>query len=218
MSPTNNGALYSWGKQAMLSDTHTFTPTLINDLRLNYTRGRFSNTVDPQYDPATGQNLNTLLGLPSITKGGLPSFNRLFPGSSLGGGGSTATGFGGAGSTNVDDREESATPSPTSSIKLWARMSIKFGGDVSHSLQNVIPLYGAFGGVYTFAAMQTNSTGTSAGTGGSPLGQFSVGRGQTNVTMRNVEVPYYYRWNAGDLFVQDDWHVKPNLTLNLGVR
>ena len=40
-------------------------------------------------------------------------------------------------------------------------MSLKFGVDVSHSLQNVIPLYGAFGGIYAFANIQTNSTGTS---------------------------------------------------------
>ena len=81
VSPTNNGAYYSWGKQAMLADTHTFSPTVLNDLRLNYTRGVFSNTVAPQWDPRTGQNLNTLFGLPSITAGGLPSFSGLFPGS-----------------------------------------------------------------------------------------------------------------------------------------
>jgi hypothetical protein len=39
VSPTNNGAQYSWGQQAMIADTHTFTPTLINDIRLNYTGG-----------------------------------------------------------------------------------------------------------------------------------------------------------------------------------
>jgi hypothetical protein len=217
VSPTNNGALYSWGQQAMISDTHTFTPTLINDLRLNYTRGRFSNTIDPVYDPSTGQNLNTQLGLPSITKGGLPSFNSLFPGSSLGGGGSTATGFGGAGSTNVDDREERYAITDIL-YKTLGTHSIKFGGDVSKAFQNVIPLYGAFGGVYTFAATQTNSTGTSAGTGGATWASFLLGVPSTNVVMRNVEVPYYYRWKSGDLFLQDDWHVKPNLTLNLGVR
>jgi hypothetical protein len=217
VSPTNNGALYSWGQQAMLSDTHTFSATLINDLRLNYTRGRFSNTIDPVYDPSTGQNLNTQFGLPSITKGGLPSFNSLFPGSSLGGGGSTATGFGGAGSTNVDDREQRYAITDIVYKQLGTH-SLKFGGDVSKSFQNVIPLFGSFGGIYTFAATQTNSNGTSTGTGGSTWASFLLGVPSTNVVMRNVIVPYYYRWKAADLFLQDDWHVKHNLTLNLGVR
>jgi hypothetical protein len=220
VSPTNNGAIYSWGKQAMLADTHTFTPTLYNDLRLNYTRGRFSQTVDPQWDPSTGQNLNTALGLPSITKGGLPSFNGLFPGSSLGGGGSTATGFGGAGSTAVDDREERYAITDIVYKNLGSH-SLKFGVDLSHSLQNVIPLYGSYGGVYTFSSVQTNSTGTSTGTGGSAWASFLLGVAGTstgNVTMRNVEVPYYYRYNTGAAFIQDDWHVKPGLTLNFGLR
>jgi len=217
VSPTNNGALYSWGRQAMLADTHTFTPTLINDIRLNYTRGRFSNTVDPQWDPYTGANLNTQLGLPSITKGGLPSFNSLFPGSSLGGGGSTATGFGGAGSTNVEDREERYAFTDIV-YKNRGNMSIKFGVDLNHALQNVLPLYGAFGGIYTFAATQTNSTGTSTGTGGSPWASFLLGVVNGSVTMRNVQIPYYYRWNSGAGFIQDDWRVKPHLSINIGLR
>jgi len=217
VSPTNNGAYYSWGKQAMLADTHTFSPTVFNDLRLNYTRGRFSNTVAPEWDPSTGQNLNTLFGLPTITKGGLPSFNSLFPGSSLGGGGSTATGFGGAGSTEEDDREERYAITDIV-YKQRGNMSLKFGVDLSHSLQNIIPLYGAFGGIYAFSNIQTDSTGTSAGTGGSPWASFLLGVTNGSVTARNVEVPYYYRWNAGAAFIQDDWKVRPNLTLNIGLR
>jgi len=217
VSPTNNAAVYSWGAQAMVADTHTFSPTVINDIRLNYTRGRFSNTVDPQWDPYTGTNLNTELGLPSITKGGLPTFSGLFPGSSLGGGGSTATGFGGAGSTNVEDKEERYAFTDIV-YKSHGNMSLKFGVDMSHSLQNVYPLYGAFGGIYAFAATQTNSNGTSTGTGGSAWASFLLGVANGNVTMRNVQVPYYYRWNAGAAFIQDDWKARPDLTLNFGLR
>jgi len=217
VSPTNDAALYSWGEQAMLADTHTISATVLNDLRLNYTRGRFSNTVDPEWDPSTGANLNTQLGLPSITHGGLPSFNSLFPGSSLGGGSSTATGFGGASSTEEDDREERYGITDIV-YKTHGNMSFKFGVDLSHSLQNIIPLYGAFGGIYTFSNIQTDSTGTSAGTGGSPWASYMLGVVNGSVTARNVEVPYYYRWNAGAAFVQDDWKLKPNLTINIGLR
>jgi hypothetical protein len=217
VSVTNNGATYSWGSQAMIADTHTFSPTVINDIRVNYTHGRFSSTVDPQWDPYTGENLNTAFGLPSITKGGLPSFNGLFPGSSVNNGGSTATGFGGAGSTNVEDKEERYAFTDIV-YKSHGNMSLKFGVDMNHALQNVYPLFGAFGGIYAFSGLQTNSTGTSTGTGGSPWASFLLGVANGNVTLRNVQIPYYYRWNSGAAFIQNDWKVRPNLTLNLGLR
>ena len=221
VSPTNYSAYYSWGKQVMLADTHTFSPTVLNDLRVNYTRGVFSNTVAPQWDPRTGQNLNTLFGLPSITPGGLPSFNSLFPGHSYGNGGSTATGFGGTSSTQVDDREERYAITDIV-YKTYRTMSLKFGVDISHALQNVLPLYAAFGGAYAFNAYPTNSNNTSTGTGGSPFASFLLGipnnGGSAAVTLRNVAVPYYYRWNNAAGFIQDDWKIKPNLTLNFGLR
>ena len=217
VTPTNNGAVYSTGQQALIADTHTFSPTVFNELRLNYTRGRFSNTVSPEYDAQTGQNINTLLGLPNITHGGVPGFNGLFPGSSLGGGGSTATGFGGGGSTQEEDREERYAINDVV-YKVAGNMSWKFGGEVSHSLQNVVPLYAALGGQYAFSNIQTNSTGTSTGVGGSPWASFLLGVPNGNVTLRSAEVPYYYRWNSGAAFVQNDWKIKPNLTISLGVR
>lgn len=217
VSPTNNTAVYSSAQQALLADTHTFTPSLFNDLRLNYTRGRFSNTASPQYDAKSGTNLNAILGLPNITQGGVPYFSGLFPGSSLGGGGSTATGYGNGGSTEEEDKEERYAVSDIV-YKVWGNKSIKFGGDYSHALQNVTPLYAALGGAYAFSNIQTNSTGTSSGTGGSPWASFLLGVPNGNVTLRNTEIPYYYRWNNADLFLQNDWKVRPNLTLNLGVR
>ena len=99
-------------------------------------------------------------------------------------------------------------------------MSWKFGVDASHSLQNVIPLFAALGGSYAFAATQTNSTGagTALTTGGSPWASYMLGVVNGTVTLRNTEIPYYYRWEAIAGFVQNDWKIKRNLTLNLGVR
>ena len=217
VSPTTNGAEYSWARQVMVADTHAFRSTMINELRLNYTRGRFSSTTAPEYDGVTGQNLNTELGLPNITKGGVPLFGGLFPGSSLGGGGSTATGFGSGGSTQAEDREERYGITDTF---FWqrGRMSWKFGVDLSKAIQNVTPLYAALGGNYSFSSIQTNSLGTSAGTGGSPFASFLLGVPSGNITLRSTLIPYYYRWNSIAAFAQNDWKIRPNLTLNLGLR
>src|SRR5262249_46490525 len=147
----------------------------------------------------------------------VPGLNGLFPGSSLGNGASTATGIGGGGSTQVEDREERYAITDIV-YKTSGTMSWKFGVDLSHSLQNVLPLFAALGGQYAFSNIQTNSTGTSAGNGGSPFASFLLGVVNGNVTLRSSMIPYYYHWNAGAAFVQNDWKVKPNLTLNIGLR
>src|SRR5579871_4415437 len=217
VSVTTDAAEYSYARQAMLAWTHTLSPTMFNDLRLNYTRGRFSTTTAPQYDAQTGANLNTELGLPNITKGGVPLFNGLFPGSSFGGGGSQGTGLGSGGSTSLDDKEERYA---VTDIYYWSHrnMTWKFGFETSKSLENVIPLFGALGGSYTFSNIQTDSNAASNGSGGAPFASYLLGVPNGNVTLRNTEVPYYYRWWYYAGFVQNDWRIRPNLTLNLGLR
>jgi hypothetical protein len=217
LSALGDAAEYSYAKQGMVAYTHTFSPVLFNDLRLDYTRGRFSITNGPAYDATSGANANTLFGLPNVTAGGTPGFTGLFPGSSLGGGGSTATSIGGGGSTQVEDREERYA---LTDIVYWThgKMNFKFGFEWSKSLQNVTPLFAALGGQYPFSNIQTDSNGASSGTGGQPFASFLLGVPNANVTLRSVLIPYYYRYKAGAGFVQNDWRIHPNLTLNLGVR
>src|SRR5262249_18705934 len=68
------GTDYSWSRQALITDTHIVSPAMVNELRLNYTYGRFTRNFPPGFDAMTGRNLSTELGLPSLTPGGLPEF------------------------------------------------------------------------------------------------------------------------------------------------
>jgi hypothetical protein len=198
---------YSYSRQFMASDVHSISATVFNDLRLNYTRGRFSQTFAPEWDAKTGANLSTELGLPSLTHGGVPSM-------AIGLG--SYGGIGAGGSTLGDDVEERYNAADAIRI-IRGSHSITAGVDVTHELLNTTNFYSAAGGIYAFRNYETSSTGTSAGTGGIQFASFLMGV-PDGVTLSNALLPYYYRWNSGAAYVQDDWKAKPNLTVNLGFR
>jgi hypothetical protein len=205
-----NTASYSHSQQALITETHTFSPTLINEARINYTRGTFSNDFTPQFSIKGGQNLATELGLPSLTSGGMPLFEFLD-------GPNAFANIGSSGSTNNYNVEERYG---LSDIVYWNRgtMSWKFGGDVAHELLNVIPFFGASGGRWDFRVIQTsNNRSTQGPAGGNSFASYLMGVSNLDL-VRPVLIPYYYRWNSSAAFVQDDWKVRPNLTLNLGLR
>jgi len=149
-----------------------------------------------------------MLGLPSVTSAGLPYFN-------VGG----SAGWGNVGQRSISSIgtqiDESYNISDTLS---WTRgvHTFKFGTDLRQSLMNVSTLGYAQGGSYSFNTAFTNSA-QSSGTGGITLASFLLGVPNT-VTLANAVIPYYYRWSSGAWFAQDDWRVKPNLTLNIGLR
>lgn len=80
------------------------------------------------------------------------------------------------------------------------------------------PMFGGPGGRYEFNRNNnwTNSALTNA-TGGANYAQFLLGVPNL-VTMRDSLFTYYYRWRSVAGFVQNDWKLRPNLTLNLGLR
>ncbi|HEV2765610.1 MAG TPA: hypothetical protein VGV38_21685, partial [Pyrinomonadaceae bacterium] len=207
-----NNAAYSDAKQALLAFNNIISPTVVNDLRLNYTRGVFSEDFSPEFSINGGRNLSTELGLSSLTEGGLPLFQY-----NQDNGGNAFSDIGSSGSTNNFNVEERFN---ISDIAYWTRgnMTWKFGTDLSHARLNVVPFFAASGGRWNFRSLNTSSNrSTTLANGGNPFASFLIGV-PNNVDVRPLLLNYDYRWNSGALFVQNDWKVRPNFTLNLGLR
>lgn len=206
-----NTGVYSDSKQTVITDTHTFSGRLINEVRINYTRGNFSEDFSPEFSINGGRNLATELGLPSLTAGGMPLFNVSADGVNA------FASIGSSGSTNNFNVEERYN---INDIVYFTQrnMSWKFGVDISHERLNVTPFFGASGGRWDFRVLNTsNNRTTNAVAGGNIWASYLLGV-PNNILARPVLIPYYYRWNSGAAFVQNDWKVRPNFTLNLGLR
>ncbi len=203
----SGGTDYSWSRQILLTDTHTFSPRMVNELRLNYTFGRFTKNFPPAFDALTGRNFSTELGLPSVTPGGLPDF-------------AIAPNVPGIGFSLSQQNENAEHTYGIADNFSWVQgnMTWKFGVDLMQQRLKTIPSFGAQGR-YEFNRNLTlsNSNGAAAGTGGSEFAQFLMGV-YNQTTLREVFIPYYYQWNTAAAFAQNDWKVRPNFTLNLGVR
>lgn len=206
-----NSAAYSDSKQTVISDTHIFSPRVVNELRLNYTRGVFSEDFSPEFSIKGGRNLATELGLPSLTIGGLPLFNLSADGPNA------FASIGSSGSTNNFNVEERYNINDIVNISQGA-MSWKLGVDLNYELLNVTPFFGASGGRWDFRVLNSsNNRTTNAAAGGITWASYLTGVPNA-VQARPLLIPYYYRWKSSAAFVQNDWKIKPNLTINLGLR
>ena len=211
--PTNgNSGTYSKSSQYTMSDTQILSASMVNELRLAYTRADFSGQLSPQFDVKSGENLSTEFGLPSLTKGGLPLINIYDNTSSVANIGSQVSTLG----YSLEQQYEIADNFYiTKGASTW-----KFGVDLSKALLNAESLYSLAGGNYQFRYLQTDQTGaagTQATIGGNPIASFLLGV-PNSIALGNTAIPYYYRWRAGAAYVENDWKVRPNLTLNLGLR
>jgi hypothetical protein len=209
----NNG-VFSNARQFVLAFNNIVSPTIVNDLRLNYTRGNFSEDYSPEFSIKGGRSLARELGIPALTQGGIPLFQigldnpNAYSGADIGSAASTNN-------FNVEQRYN------INDIIYWTKgnMTWKMGIDLSDARLTVTPFFAASGGRWQFRALNTdlNRGNAPRTSGGNALASLLLG--VPNIAdVRPALIDYDYRWKSGAAFVQNDWKVRPNLTLNLGLR
>jgi hypothetical protein len=164
---------------------HTFSPTLLNEFRSNFTR-YFDNQIQ---DAAGSVNF----GIPYINIQNLPVNNVQY-------GVTQAPTTPGVFAENTYEVRDAVTRTMGSNT-IKAGAEYRWEQDNNNLSGNARPVY-AMAGLFNFANNAPVYEGIEANplTGGAPI------------TAR------YLRSHTLGLYVQDDWKIKPNFTLNVGMR
>ncbi len=183
-----------------LSETHTFSPSLLNEFRFGYSR------INAHRYP-WGYQQDLSAEIPNVPfspgDGGWPEFDF-----------SGFTGFGDHSDLPTVEKQNVFEPSDT---LTWVHSShtVKFGADLLPDEEFTIMQPGAARGDWEFDNQFTDNPGE-PGTGGSTVASFLLGV-PDNVEVTTLKNIYYVR-NILGFFAQDDWRATSKLTLNLGLR
>jgi hypothetical protein len=182
-----------------IGDAWVISPTTLNEFRFGYLRQAVGKTKSPlhTFDPASIGFTGILTGpplafqtMPVIKVAGGPIFG--------------SPSFGSGGGSNI----ENVFQFSDTFSKLLGNHSLKFGGDFRRIYFDQVLLF-VFDGDFTFGGSGANSTGD-------PLADFLLGLPDNYI--QGAESFEHLRTNLFHLFAQDTWQVRPNLTLNYGLR
>ncbi|HUI55006.1 MAG TPA: TonB-dependent receptor [Bryobacteraceae bacterium] len=200
--------LYRSNLGVVADEVYTFNPTNIVDVRLNFSRMNEGHDIPSVgFDPTT-------LGFPSYMSANsrylqLPviSFN-------------SNTGLTPLGATGANKLPSQSYQLFGTWVKIQGNHTLKFGADVRQYRLNTFTA-GASTGTFSFGNNwdKASSSASSTVTTGQDFAAFLMGL-PTSSTSAGYDVNTYASWYsyyaAG--FVQDDWRVRSDLTVNLGAR
>jgi hypothetical protein len=180
-----------------VGDTKVFSPTVVNELRINYTRmsnlaGKPSEGLGTPLTAlgfATGANLGIVPLLPQYE--GPPSISLV--NYSFG-----VNAYFQAQFNNTYQLTDNFS-------KVAGTHTMKFGASL-HYDQITIDTFGADNGVFTFNGQET----------GVDFADFLIGA--PSAYQQGVEEPLHTRTHYLGLYAQDSWRARSNLTLNYGLR
>ncbi|HTV56313.1 MAG TPA: TonB-dependent receptor [Terriglobia bacterium] len=184
-------------QDAVLSETHVFSPTLLNDARLGGMLSDFPFQAASAYQNVAGQ-----IGLPNDTDILIPTMSNglVAPNITLGFRSSTTM-------EGVDDL-----------TWILKQHTLHIGGTVRFSEGYNNQTGSSPSGQFNFIAGSTaqgNNTTVTTGTG-SQYASYLLG--QVNSATQLVTAGSAFRRMMYALYIQDDWHATPRLTLNAGLR
>ena len=201
----------NWG--ATVDEVYTLNNSTVFNVRANYTLMREAHpSISAGFDP-------TSLGFPSYLARSseyleLPNISL---GSSCGNDTTQAASFDCLGQTGADLLPSQSYQLFGDVTKEWRTHVFKFGVDARQYKLDA-QTYGASTGSFTFGTGWTNGPNSSspAANFGQDFAAFLLGlptSGNFDLNTRGTYTSYYYGF-----FLQDDWRIKRNLTLNLGIR
>ena len=193
------------GLNASLSYSHSFAPRFNSNLSWNFSRSSGYNT--PYF--AYTANVAAELGIAGTTQ--LPI--------AYGPPNLSFTNFGG-----LTDGAASINHNQTSSVNenitlVRKKHNLTFGAGYRRLQQNPTN-YANARGSFSFSGLVTSgldASGNPLAHTGFDFADFLLGYPQSSSLQFGAKSDYFRSWNSNG-FVQDDWRIRPNLSLNLGIR
>lgn len=195
-------------KNGVIGWTRTINPSLINDFRAGFSYF----PVSQGFTNPTGQNLPQQFGIPGSPSTFLPAIGGLF-----GGVGTLANNLG-----QFNTFADTVFQIGDSVVKTYGNHEFHAGIQFNNFRDNFLfpgieGLAGEFNfnGQYTANPTVVNPTTTLSG--GSGLADFLLGL-PNNLGIGSGTGNRHVRNNLWAVYGQDNWRIRPNLTLNLGMR